>query len=262
MLLSSHRGGGTFKEISISENCAEHHVTNTMERNAFTLAEVLITLGIIGIVAALTMPTLITNIKNKGYVEKLKKSYSLISQVTSLVSEELGIEPAFWVFSLYYDGDDNDTLNRNIIDAYKKHFKVVGDYTDTYLDYMISHSDISYRYLNGETNANAFYTGAGLFHVAYVIEVADGSTIGFVFSNNKRGGVLWTLIEKNINLAFIVDVNGTAKPNQIGRDIFWFVLNKNGQILPYGANDTSDCTTAGKGYSCAAKIINEGQMNY
>ena len=46
----------------------------------FTLAEVLITLGIIGVVAAITMPTLINNYKEKATVNKVKKFYSMMSQ--------------------------------------------------------------------------------------------------------------------------------------------------------------------------------------
>lgn len=45
-----------------------------MNKKAFTLAEVLITLGIIGVVAALTMPVLIANYKNKVFITKTKKS--------------------------------------------------------------------------------------------------------------------------------------------------------------------------------------------
>ena len=47
---------------------------------AFTLAEVLITLGIIGVVAALTLPTLISNYQKRVYVTQLKKSVSVLSQ--------------------------------------------------------------------------------------------------------------------------------------------------------------------------------------
>ena len=46
---------------------------------AFTLAEVLITLGIIGVVAAITLPTLIANYKNKVLLNQAKNSYSIIS---------------------------------------------------------------------------------------------------------------------------------------------------------------------------------------
>lgn len=219
-------------------------------------------MGIIGVVAAITLPSLVTNIQNKGYVEKLKKSYSLISQTTNLVSEDLGIEPKYWSYSVYTDGDENDTLNRNILDAYKKHLQVVEEYTSNYNAYAVARRKYLSRYLNGDVNPSAFYAGYELFHMAYTYELADGTTLGLVFSNNKGGGVLWALIKKKINLAFIVDVNGKAKPNQIGRDIFWFILNQNGQVVPYNIDDTSDCTKEGKGYSCAARIINEGKMNY
>ena len=51
-----------------------------MKNNAFTLAEVLITLGIIGVVAAMTLPTLIQNNKNKEVEARLKKVYSVMNQ--------------------------------------------------------------------------------------------------------------------------------------------------------------------------------------
>ncbi len=44
-----------------------------MKKKGFTLAEILITLGIIGIVAAMTIPTLISNYKKKEYSTKIKK---------------------------------------------------------------------------------------------------------------------------------------------------------------------------------------------
>lgn len=50
------------------------------KHNAFTLAEVLITLGIIGVVAAMTLPTVINNYKKQVAVNKLKKFYSVMTQ--------------------------------------------------------------------------------------------------------------------------------------------------------------------------------------
>lgn len=62
-----------------------------MKNKGFTLAEVLITLGIIGIVAALTIPTLIQNINGARYKSKFKKSVSTLSQAarTSLAKYDL-----------------------------------------------------------------------------------------------------------------------------------------------------------------------------
>lgn len=58
---------------------------------AFTLAEVLITLGIIGIVAAMTLPAAINKTKNKELEVAFKKSYSLLNQVTQrVIIEDFG----------------------------------------------------------------------------------------------------------------------------------------------------------------------------
>jgi prepilin-type N-terminal cleavage/methylation domain-containing protein len=55
-------------------------------RKAFTLAEVLITLGIIGIVAALTMPSLVADYKKKVAITRLKKFYSVHMQSYNMLS--------------------------------------------------------------------------------------------------------------------------------------------------------------------------------
>jgi len=60
------------------------------KKNAFTLAEVLITLGIIGVVAALTMPSLITNYQKKQTVVRLQKAYSALSQAVKLSQAQNG----------------------------------------------------------------------------------------------------------------------------------------------------------------------------
>lgn len=48
-------------------------------KKAFTLAEVLITLGIIGVVASMTMPSLISKYQERVFVERLKQTYSIFS---------------------------------------------------------------------------------------------------------------------------------------------------------------------------------------
>ena len=53
---------------------------NHRNKHAFTLAEVLITLGIIGVVAAFTLPNLIANYKKNSTVEQLKVAYSTLNQ--------------------------------------------------------------------------------------------------------------------------------------------------------------------------------------
>lgn len=55
-----------------------------INRKAFTLAEVLVTLGIIGVVSAMTVPTLMQNYQRKSYVTQLHKVYNEIQQAFNL----------------------------------------------------------------------------------------------------------------------------------------------------------------------------------
>lgn len=59
-------------------------------KGAFTLAEVLITLGIIGVVASMTLPALVQNNRNKELQTGLKRSYSVLSQALDMYQAENG----------------------------------------------------------------------------------------------------------------------------------------------------------------------------
>ena len=88
------------------------HPAEQSKRIAFTLAEVLITLGIIGVVAALTIPTLIANHRKSVAVQKLKKISSALLQAQTQADVELGrVRPVFEpqnadvaleMFNMYY----------------------------------------------------------------------------------------------------------------------------------------------------------------
>ena len=57
----------------------------------FTIAEVLITLVIIGVIAAMTIPTLMNNTNKQEYVSKLKKAYATLSQATNRIIADEGL---------------------------------------------------------------------------------------------------------------------------------------------------------------------------
>ncbi len=61
-----------------------------VEKSGFTLAEVLVTLAIIGVVAALTIPSLIQSMQKQQYITGLKKAYSDLSQATLQVKDDNG----------------------------------------------------------------------------------------------------------------------------------------------------------------------------
>ena len=90
------------------------------KKAAFTLAEVLITLGIIGIVAAITIPMLMTKYEKIRNVNQLKKTYSELSQAFKAASEENDL----------YTIGDNWQDRTAIVKALEPYIKILNVYTD------------------------------------------------------------------------------------------------------------------------------------
>ncbi len=76
---------------------------NYKSRKGFTLAEVLITLGIIGVVAAMTIPTLISNYKDNVLKNQFKRSYAMLSQALLSAQSQFGYLPR-----CYYKNDSGN----------------------------------------------------------------------------------------------------------------------------------------------------------
>ena len=130
---------GAREELS----CAEHTVKNlssnrpiiltTLKKAAFTLAEVLITLGIIGVVAALTLPTLIEHHKEKVILTKLSQTQSLLAQTFKLA--QANDEDIFLLMSNNENGSgipDSENLTNiansaNLANIFRKYTKLALD---------------------------------------------------------------------------------------------------------------------------------------
>ena len=99
-------------------------------KKAFTLAEVLITLGIIGVVAAITLPSVINNTKNK---ERLESSYDREQYSITLDSQKTSEIKKYNKDELnkggYFDWKTMDDGESSFIDKYfdKKRNNIVGD---------------------------------------------------------------------------------------------------------------------------------------
>lgn len=88
-------------------------VRKDVMKRAFTLAEVLITLGIIGVVAALTIPALIQNYKNHETEARLAKFYSVVNQAIAMAEVDYGDK-------IYWYNEGNDKKKR--VEWFKKYF--------------------------------------------------------------------------------------------------------------------------------------------
>lgn len=79
----------------------------TKQKIGFTLAEVLITLGIIGVVAALTIPTLIANHRKTVVETRLAKIYSTMNQAVKMAEADYGDTSGWDKFEILYEKDEN-----------------------------------------------------------------------------------------------------------------------------------------------------------
>jgi prepilin-type N-terminal cleavage/methylation domain-containing protein len=205
-------------------------------QNGFTLAEVLITLGVIGIVAILTIPTLMQKTQDYQFKQAWKKEYSAISQAFNLVKQDEG-------------GD----LSQYFITASNNQTAYVEQKLGNYLAYTKSCAipyTVDYYYVCGSNpsinmSTNMPYktlSGSGV-NVTYLIQgqyiLNDGAQLYFRIYDPNR-------------LYIFVDVNGPNKgPNIQGKDFFG-ILATNDWIKPMGAAGTgaeNTCSTTGIGCS-------------
>lgn len=181
-------------------------------KNGFTLAELLLTLGIIGIVAAMTLPALIANYRKKVICEQLKVAQSTISQMLTFAIAEHG-DSQFWDYSNVYGTDSSPgNSSKLIISLTEKYF----------LPYLKDINSSGYKSLK-EAGYPVYHLADGSVDIGnlnslskrhYVIEFANGMTM-FIYMDS-------TTIPKPMitNILIYVDVNGKAGPNVFGRDTF------------------------------------------
>lgn len=191
-------------------------------RSAFTLAEVLLTLGIIGVVAAITIPIINNAYNDLELKSAFKKSYQVLTSANNLMMN-----------------DNGGTLS-NLPNAY---FVVIGQY----LKYS--------KYCSNNSQAN------GCWHLAGVVYSPSGIMIGAPTNNPQTtfagGGYIlddgtlvtfygnWaagaslafvTLTTEPVYTELLIDVNGFKPPNIVGRDVFCFFPSNKG-LLPFAFMD-------------------------
>jgi prepilin-type N-terminal cleavage/methylation domain-containing protein len=217
---------------------------------AFTLAEVLITLGIIGIVAAMTIPTLMNRTNNSEYETAFKKALSNITNVENLVKNDNGGN----LVGVYANDDA-------ALDGLCNYFKCVKKCPESGSDKSCFHSTDWYM-LDGRA-------GWGDFSALSSAVLADGSTMTLLWIPNCD---VFRGMERCGHLT--IDTNGFKKPNRMGRDMFEIFMLSN-KVVPNGTQGTSqdyathasNCdptSTAGdyNGAACGGRILQEGGMKY
>lgn len=219
----------------------------------FTLAEVLITLGIIGVVAAMTIPTLMNNTNRKETITALKKSYSTLSQAYTFAVQENGT-PDTWGLSTFKD----EPGGINIINILAKYLKVTKNCTSGTGCF----PNVTYKLLSGGDWINV--DSDKTFSKAIL---SDGTllTVQTYGACTQSEGTTPALSHACGSLR--VDVNGNKKPNQMGLDLFSFYLTPYG-IVPMGTQNEgafdTDCKNKAtmSGDACAAWVLYNDNMDY
>ncbi len=190
------------------------------KRFGFTLSEVLVTIGLLGSIAAITIPTLAYNYRGKVLEQQFRATYSDIKAVATVLNERHGGDWATYAST------------RSVKDAaqeFMSMFNGGGPYR----------GDVDYQDSALSNELRAFYgarSGSGKFRFNItngLLDAGDPCDNGGVWTDSK--GRLWTFNTENRMIC--VDINGNAKPNRQNVDIFAFIPMSPLQLATFVYND-------------------------
>ena len=175
--------------------------------HAFTLAEVLITLAIIGVVAAMTMPTLIQNHQKKSLEVATKKFYSMMSQAVKQYMADEGVDDlrnTALASENYEDTASPEAIGsiRNFVTKYLKVAKECDhDANDCFAK--------KYKAWDGGETDSDFTESTDSYDYLRDYVLADGAIIriGYTYANDQP-------------IVVYVDINGKKGPNRVGYDLW------------------------------------------
>lgn len=222
------------------------------KKSGFSLAEVLLTLSVIGIIAAVTIPAVFYDTSKDKLTAGLMKAYRELDNATKQIINETGEESLVNVFN-------NATVMR---DKYKNVMSV----SKTCTTAVGSCWPSSWKTLGGR-NGSTIVAEPGAI-------LADGSCLAFRVDDKACDNAFYKINGNNAQCGWIaVDINCASGPNMFGRDIQFFKIAKDG-LHPGGASndqwatptnvycDPANATDGNNGKGCAARVIKDGTMNY
>lgn len=246
------------------------------KKYAFTLAEVLITLGIVGIVAALVIPVLVRGAEKQAGVSAAIKYQNVFQSVVLKYIADNGFNTLIEADVFNNGASFTQAGTQRAWDALKGYFSIAQDCgaaanpgcfpNNTLQINNTYHSAASEK----SPDSSNLYAKAILNDGAVIAFLDDSGNCSFDRSISHTG-----LFKTSCGL-FRVDYNGKKGPNKWGRDEFFYWLFPNGQVYPMGTSDdyfkgcdsTSTDVTAGadgspgSGYGCTYVVTSTQAMNY
>lgn len=215
-------------------------------KNAFTLAEVLITLGIIGVVAAMTLPTLIANYQKQVYANGLKKGINTSLNMLKKMQADEGVsslgETELFTSTTNCDNaicNDEDGYNdpsvfERIIPKYLKVVKTCSgvECNIKYKSSSLNCPNYDYTSKNCKLSVGNELLPIGKLTGSYNSHGITPPIVGFYTSD----GMIFYMYSwyREGTLEMLIDINGEKAPNTIGRDVFPLRLSSRGFDLESG----------------------------
>lgn len=186
-------------------------------KHAFTLTELLIALGIIGAIAAISVPSLMTTINNRILTNQLKSTVTAIQQ---LAADQMVVHNTKSLLNTDF-GDPKDLITDSNFEAVKICETSTQSQSECWKTTATGTAKIQYKLLTG---ANAGVAGPSYRSAM----LKNGAIVGYTQMN----GTPYEANDKFIG-EFCVDVNGNEPPNMRGRDYFCFLVTNKGKIVDY-----------------------------
>ncbi len=181
---------------------------------AFTLAEVLITLGIIGVVAALTIPSLIQKFNNKAFETALKKQLTIVQSTLEYINIEKCLSQCYITLISDPNRQGNMIYSANISDC-----KAIVDE----LVSAIKLKPLKNNYSNIYSSSTVVFANGGL---STNRSVDYGTALSKLNAYYSPDGTVYFLSENSVYC--VIDVNGKKGPNKWGYDVFWLTFSRVG----------------------------------
>lgn len=229
---------------------------SNFHKKGFTLAETLITLGIIGVVAAIIMPMMAAQHRERQFTTMLRKFNSQTTQSFVKNNAENG-EPFVWALGEANNANGAIELMRLLITSHYKTIENCNADGGCWNDGEILYLDKTSSGLNLGTDTS--YA---------TVRIIDGTLIATRILDGRCNLSYGT--SKGLNRVcaeILVDLNGKKAPNQLGYDTFKFYVTAFGFFPAGERSDTttsfeSHCLNNQDGTGCTGWVIQNANMDY
>lgn len=204
-------------------------------KHGFTLSKILITLGIVGVVAVLTVPSVMKNYRNRMYVAQLQKIYAQINDAAQAIMNDEHVDNFYETSAISKnvcttsgEGSDKKTTCTTAGNEY---------FLTTYFKTIKKNCAIGNNKCVGASYTNLNGTKVGSTG-NYCIQTVNGATVCSSYNPN------------NSVLSITVDVNGPAEPNIAGRDLFAMDIKTDASISDFNSGSNQPQVPGASAATC------------